>query len=962
MSLNPLYQKWKNTDSEDENFLDSLLRLNKNKKNINETFSKGIKFINNKIVAKMGAGTNLINEYTITNIAQSYITGIEKSNNIKLEDTNGILVFFDNARNAELYSNIIARVFSDNNIKTHFISDSKSLPHTLANYTVHKNNLFGAIVLTKNVDSKDVIELAFYKKDGYHLSKKEIMAISFAMNQTNYLSLNLPSEIISYQMHHVRKTYLQDVISSYAGEQINKDIKVALAFNNRDTKDFYKFIFEKLNLKINFSNNIFFRVKTDFNNAKSMNNAMLKAKVTRSHFAMLIDHNGRGVNIAVRIKKRLRYLTPGEISTLYLKYQRMLENHKFNILNHYTNGSLTKRLAKKYNYNYEEFSEYRNAFETSDADFIAANKNKFYLQKFCYTEYDGLLFVLDFLKMVTYFQKQNLSIDQILSDLETENGFYHDSYKSERISHEAAHRFFNRIKNLTEIKKVKILNIEDISLGTLDTNNKVFKIVMDNNINLILTYSILNKRLSTHLNIISTKNQTLNQMVLLEREILEELESYKETNEVKKITFSNVFKYTFYAALLIGVFVFLFNIVWKMENSGTSILENMRIMIFQSQGTRWAFLSFIGLTIINILTSGLVTVRIMNYQGHKIKLYHAAIASFLGVVVQNITPKSVGSEIAFYWYLRRKGYDKSALLATVFASGIVWQLSNFLMTIIFAPIGLSLYWDHFSTNNANTIIFIIFLIVGLLVDTIIAAVVFIVTLSIKIQVFIVNHIIAFFQWFLFTNVYDPRTKAAKYIHDFAQIRNGIKIVFNKWWKILELVIYKWVPWILSGLAIFILSYKNAGQTILDSSKLKGGPYMTIFSALTLSRIANSFSITPGGNGTYEYFAKTLFSDIFIDTTTATQGLRNTKNDWASITTAINSIGGTFIPTLFSALLFCNIGIGEKLIDIRNKKIKNDQLINNQNTIYVQKKSVFYLVSLIIWIVALSVGLIVFVAY
>ncbi|WP_027334182.1 hypothetical protein, partial [Mycoplasma elephantis] len=109
--MNPLYQKWANTRSSDTNFLNSLLRINKNRKNINETFSKGIKFINNKIIAKMGAGTNLINEYTITCIAQSYISGIEKTNNIKLSETNGILIYFDNTRNAELYSNIIARVF-----------------------------------------------------------------------------------------------------------------------------------------------------------------------------------------------------------------------------------------------------------------------------------------------------------------------------------------------------------------------------------------------------------------------------------------------------------------------------------------------------------------------------------------------------------------------------------------------------------------------------------------------------------------------------------------------------------------------------------------------------------------------------------------------------------------------------------------------------------------------------------
>ncbi len=959
MSMNPLYQKWANTRSSDTNFLNSLLRINKNIKNINETFSKGIKFINNKIIAKMGAGTNLINEYTITCIAQSYISGIEKTNNIKLSETNGILIYFDNTRNAELYSNIIARVFSDANIKTHFVSESKTLPFTFAKYTVDKNNLFGCIVISGNIESSDVIELSFYKKDGYFISKKEIMAISFAINQTNYLSLDLPTDIISYQMHHSLKNYLQDILSSYETNDLDKNINASLAFNRRETSDFYKFIFSKLGLNFNYSNNDFYRMKTDFKNAKSMNNVMLKAKLKKSDYAMLIDHKGKGVNIAVRIKKHLRYLSAGEITTLFTWYQNKLGNKKYSIKSHYTNGCLTKKIANKYNYNYEEFNEYNNVFENNNVDFIAGNKNKFYFKKFNYVEYDGLLFILEFLKMVSYFRKNNLSIEKILEDLENNYGFYHDSYSSEYINHESSHRFFNRIKNVEKINNLKILNVEDISLGTLDTNNKVIKITMENNITLILTYSIINKRLSTHLNIISSKNQTLNEMILIERNILTELNLYKETNDIKRITFFDFVKYSFYSLLLIGVILFLFNVVWKMENENKSIFENMKVMIFQSQATRWGFLSIIFLNVINILSSGLLTIRIMNYQGHKIKIHHAIIASFLGVVVQNITPKSVGAEIAFYWYLSRKGYNKPSLLATAISSGLVWQLSNFLMTIIFAPIGITLFLDYFTNSDTNTAIFIVFLVLGLLCDTVIALIVFLVTLNGKIQAFLVNIIISFFQWFLFTNIYDPRTKIAKYVYNFNEIRKGIQIIFKKWWQIIELVFYKWIPWLINGLAIFIMTYKNNNETIINIENLKGGSYITIFSALSLSRIANSLSITPGGSGTYEYFTKTLFSDIFIDTTNSPLGLKNSKNDWASIITAINSIGTLFLPTIFSALLFLNIGIGEKLIDNANRKIRNEQLLNNQNTIYIKKKSIFYSVSLYFWLIIILVGLIVF---
>lgn len=958
MSSNPLYQKWKNTQTTDDNFLGSLQELKNSQDAMNSAFSKGIRFFNKKIVAKIGAGTNLINEYTITNIAQSFIKGIQKANNINIADTNGILIFDDNSYNSRLYSNIIARVFSQAKIKTHFVNQSEDLPFTMVNYMIDKNNLFGAICISKMPNTKEILQIDFFKKDGYQLNTKEILAINFAMNQTNYLSLDLPHEIVSYRTHQIQNQYLHQVMNDAEYDKINHDIKFTVDFSHHQSRNFYSTILEKMKLKHSVVERKLFKSKSNVNNAKSLNNALLKAKTNKSEVAFVIGHNDRNINIAIKHRHHFRYLSNGEVASLFLIYQNLIKQKKYSICKSYKVGGLVQEIAKKFNYDYVEYDDSDNKIPNNDYDLLVSTNQKYYCRSFGYAEYDAFLFMLNFLKIYSFFQQNKLKIVEILEKKEKELLFYHSAYRSEFISHDMAHRFFKRLKSLDRIADKKVLKFEDIAIRSTDANNKIVRVKLENNVDLIYTYSVISQTLSTNLNIKSIKNQSIDEMMAVERDVLDSASDYKENVEFRKPSAFSYVKYFFYFSLLVGVFLFLFMSVWKLDNTasnnGTWILfNNINRMIFQSQLTRWTFISILLLNIFNVIVSGILTMRTMNYQGHKIKLRHTIIASFLGIVVQNITPKSIGGEIAFYWYLRRKGYDKPALLASTVASGVVWQISNFLMTLIFVPVGMFIFRDKFSTMNAETITFIVFLVLGLVTDTGVAVFVFIVSLSKKTQKFIVTKTISLFQWFPLTNVYDERTKIAKYIYDFAQVRNGILIVFNKWWKVLELIFYRFTPWMISGIAFFLISFHFNGQSILNNN-LSGGTYINVISALSLSRIANAVSITPGGSGSYEAFAKSLFTTLFRDDLPG-----NTANNWAVYTTAINSLGTLIIPTAISAILFVNIWVGEKLLDKKQKQQKNRQLINNSETTIIPVKSLFYRISTALWAIGTIVGLLIF---
>lgn len=962
MSFNPLYQKWCNTDTKDETFMSSLENMRNSNAALNAAFSDGIKFINKKIMARVGAGTNLINEYTMTNIINSYIKGIQKVNNIKLSETNGIMLFDDNSENAKLYINIIARVFTENNIKVLIVDRCEDYPKALINFSLKEHNLFGAIVLNRYASNKDILEIEFIKNGAHGLTNKEIFSINFAMNQTNYLSLSLPNKAISYESIDIAKSYLNFIKNKFKTNQISKDLSFTIDIQNEKNIDFYKQIFEvnKLNAKI--IKHHLFKQNFNINNAKSMNNAIFQAKLNRSKFAFVIGKNSRSLNVAYREKGRYIYLTSSEIASLYLYYQKQINpEQRLKVYKNYRIGGLVQKMCEEYNYECVEYNDAQAPILDETKDFVIGDKQKYYLKNFGYSQYDPLLMMFEILKIFQYFEDNKTNFSKILNKNEEKFHFYHDSYRSEYINHDMAHRFFERLKNVESIGKQKIIRYEDIQSGSIDTNNKIVRLKLSNNINIILTYSIISKTLSVDFNIASVKNQNLQEMLLIEKDVLEKMNDYKEDIEFKKPNLITYLKYLFYFSLIVLVVLILFMSVWNIDNSGSSFQNPIELfkllgdMIFKSSNAfaRLAFFSIIITFFINTFVNALMIVRIVNYQGHKIKLHHTIVAAMLGIVITNITPKAIGGEIAFYWYLRRKGYDKSALITSVVASGLIWQISNAIMTLVFVPIGIIWFSDILSSGDANINTFIIFMILGFISDTAIAVGVFIISASHKLQKILIKWIIFLFQWFLFTNIYDPRSKTAKYTYEFLQVRNGFLVVFKKWWQIVELLIYRFSPWILSGIGFFLMTVtavnpNNGKVENIMSDNLQGGKYWSVIASSALARIANAISILPGGTGSSEYFSKQISGGLFAFK----------QNDYAILQTVANTTCTVLIPTIISTFMFINVWWGEKRIDKQIIQNKNNSLlkgeINNKPI-----KSRFYTVSVILWTIILASAVVAF---
>lgn len=308
--------------------------------------------------------------------------------------------------------------------------------------------------------------------------------------------------------------------------------------------------------------------------------------------------------------------------------------------------------------------------------------------------------------------------------------------------------------------------------------------------------------------------------------------------------------------------------------------------------------------------------RVITLQGDKVKWRGIFVGTIIGIVVQTITPKSIGGDIATYWYLRRRNVPRASLMSAIVVNSFIWQLGNIISTAIFVPIGIKTFSSFFVGSNPNSITFIVMLVLGLIFDTGWTTLLLVITLNKKLQRFALKTLIAIIEITPFIRAYDSFAIKAKFEYELFNINKCIKKTFKNPYYLFELVLLKFVPSLLTFNAF------QAQALGIIKPDVPHGYYWNLTIQNTMIRVANSISFTPGGTGTADYLYKVLIRE----------SIRSTSYDGAiafansSIMTALNTLGFVVIGTLVSAIILVLVYIGEKRIDHYRKKNKNYKLL------------------------------------
>lgn len=197
-------------DEETKNQINQLLK--ENPKELYEDFSGTLSFGTGGIRAKLGIGTNKVNQYTIAIATQALCNHIKKQK----EKNPSILIGFDNRKYSNLFAEVTARVAAANQIKVYLFKELRPTP--IVSFGCRYKKCTAAVMITASHNSKEYNGYKVYWKDGGQVLPPHDISIIEEYNKIpsfeNVKILdNLKSPLIEIISHEIDNAYMDALFS-----------------------------------------------------------------------------------------------------------------------------------------------------------------------------------------------------------------------------------------------------------------------------------------------------------------------------------------------------------------------------------------------------------------------------------------------------------------------------------------------------------------------------------------------------------------------------------------------------------------------------------------------------------------------------------------------------------------------------------------------------------------------------
>ena len=169
----------------DDETREAIEKLKNNPKELEDCFYKDLEFGTGGMRGLMGVGTNRINKYTIGKITQgisNYLHKVFKNDMIK------VAIAFDCRNNSQFFANIVANIFSSNEIKVYLFESLRPTPEL--SFAVRHLKCQCGIVLTASHNPPEYNGYKVYWKDGGQLVPPQDKAIILEINRIDYRDIN----------------------------------------------------------------------------------------------------------------------------------------------------------------------------------------------------------------------------------------------------------------------------------------------------------------------------------------------------------------------------------------------------------------------------------------------------------------------------------------------------------------------------------------------------------------------------------------------------------------------------------------------------------------------------------------------------------------------------------------------------------------------------------------------------
>ncbi|MCR8612914.1 MAG: lysylphosphatidylglycerol synthase domain-containing protein [Mycoplasma sp.] len=892
--INNNYSQWSNSKKLISDDYKNIKKYNNDK--IDDLFNDSFSFSKNQVTSIVELGSGYFNKYTLTNMT------MELLNKIPIDKE--ILITHDGSENAKHFSFLMQSIFSQNDRKIISFKHNEGITKGFAYYFSHKYEMKYAIYLNSN-SKKLIIENVGTGVIDFNFDSNLKEDVEYSDNW------KINNENLKVFSNDVIEDFSELVLSSIIDKNNLKDCSVLISSNsNYQTKLIEKIIggsgIDYFISKRTTKNKI---EKNKIYDKKILRRIFRETRAKKADVGIVQNFAGTKSSVIVKHKKRYAFLEDSEWVGIYLEYLSIKNITGYIILSTSSNRLLFD-LAKKNNikvvtYNSNEdiipiikkYGKKDFLFGFDEGDGFINNKT---------LNHDSIVDSLIISDMCNYFKSQSKSLYSMKKWAMNKSGSWKEKSFREKLNYEIINNLFKRINTKDELGGFKIVNKETISFGL---NYK--KIIIKFKDQKTLVLSQLNETLRQTYYFKDDEN--ISNTIRDIKKVKDDIFEFTEDLDSKKITKKTVIKNLIYLAVLAGILVFVFEVVYY--KTGIALIQDLWSSLKNSSHdgrVMWIILAFLAPFSTRLLEA-FFTIRASKVLGSQVKLRHSYIASIISIVISNITPLSIGGSAGSYWYMRKKGYTRRDMAASYSLNVLFYQIKVGIMAIVFLPIGLNMFSSAFFADTPAAKSLLTLTIIGLSFDIFATVMIALLIFSKRIHYWIVVTTTTLLDWTFFIKDNDWNT--AQYLNEMADIRYGINFIMTKKWLVLELAMYEFIP-------IFILGGYFSAK-IIGIPNETSGSYWKFMVGTKLVQAANSLSPTPGAAGTTEWFTIKIFSVVFNENSAGkTQSL---VDDF----TAMYRLFDYMIPVIISTWVLLSI-YGYERHNIKIKKInKNLELMKKK---------------------------------
>lgn len=871
--MQSVIQNWKNIKTEDE-ILNKELQL-KDKK-IMAAFDSKMVFGTAGIRGVMGAGLSKMNVHTVAAAAEAYAKFLLlKYKNPK------VIIGHDNRNNSKLFSKITAEVMQANGITAFLFENNDLQPTPFVSYTIRKMNLDGGVIITASHNPKEYNGFKVYNNIGGQLLPEDTDKISAIMDKINPLDVKKETWKEHFVSQELQSSYKKEILKLRQTNE--KDVNVVFSAQHGTAAKLMPELMSEMGVEYHLVE----KQQTpdgDFKNTKTPNPedgksfyyAEIVARKYKSDLMITTDPDADRLGVAVKYKRRYKFLNGNETAALYLEFMLSQLKRKKKlpkdgyIVKSVVSGNLAAKIAQKFGLKvYETHVGFKNIAQ------LIEDKNKEGKEKFVFgyeesygfllndsiaRDKDSLQAAVGIIDMVAYYKSQNINVFEHLKDLYKQFGVHRTTTINKKLDE---HMQNHLLKEMTRQKRIgddNVVEVQDYRKGFNGLPpQKLVKLVLKSGSWIAMRPSGTEPKVKVYVETVDVKKSDLMDVVFFEKQVEQFIQNNSEEFKNKKFSWKAVFKYVTFFLVLAAVMYFVFKVIYTdtQDKNGNSVAKtySAATAIWHLQDG-WIWLTIWIWNVVAMFISAWAKKRTFVILGEKVKSRHLVISSIMGGFIAYVTPFAVGGDAIGYWYLRRKGVKRGPLIAAMTSSTLIGEAKFTLQTAFLVGVGWPLYQHIFNSGDIQAHAALIWFFLGLSWSVFATAMIFGLTLNRRFQEFIVRNSIRFLEWFRWTHVYDPAGKAASYQYEFKSMRDGMKRIWVHKYFPFELLFYSLAPMFFNPGALIMY---EAG-IVRNDIGVNG--YWAQIVANDIVGTANSMSITPGGSGTDEWLSRTINEHLF----------------------------------------------------------------------------------------------------